>query len=135
MENEKIYQEATNKVKGKKGFFYHLFAYVCIIGMLYAIMYFEANGNLLPIIIVALSWGIGIITHYFKTFGTEHLDIFGISPDWEEKELEKEVEKLKRKRALRERIKEEKDRLDDLERLDLKEMEKRPSDDEFLPEH
>ena len=135
MENEKIYQEANKKVKGKKGFFYHFFVYVCIIGMLYAIMYFESNGNLLPIIIVALSWGIGIITHYFKTFGTEHLDIFGISPDWEEKELEKEVDKLKRKRVLLERLKEEKDLLDDLESLDLKEIEKRPSEDDYLPEH
>jgi len=135
MEDEKMYQEASKRLKRKKGFFSHLIAYVCIIGMLYAIMYFEAEGNLLPVIIVGLSWGIGILTHYFKTFGTEHLDILGISPDWEEKELEKEVEKLKRKRALRERIKEEKDQLDDLERLDLKEMEKRPSDDDFLPEH
>jgi len=135
MEDEKMYQEASKRLKRKKGFFSHLIAYVCIIGMLYAIMYFEAEGNLLPVIIVGLSWGIGILTHYFKTFGAEHLDILGISPDWEEKELEKEVEKLKRKRALRERIKEEKDQLDDLERLDLKEMEKRPSDDDFLPEH
>jgi len=135
MEEQKMYQEANNKVKRKKGFFSHLAAYVCIIGMLYAIMYLEADGNLLPVIIVALSWGIGIITHYFKTFGTEHLDIFGISPDWEERELEKEVEKLKRKRALLESLKEEQELIDDLERLELKEMEKRPADDDFLPEH
>lgn len=130
-----MYQEASKKLKRKKGFFYHLFAYVCIIGMLYAIQYFEADGSLLPVIIVALSWGIGIIAHYFQTFGTEHLDFLGISPDWEEKELEKEVERLKRKRALQERLKEENELLEDFERLDLKETEKRPADDEFLPEH
>ena len=132
MNNEEIYNEARRKVQAKKGFFYHFLAYAFVIGMLYAIMYFENNGAILPVIIVALSWGIGIAVHYFKVFGTEHLDIFGISPNWEEKALEQEIEKLKRKRELKERINEEKSLLDDLDSLELKEMEKRPLDDETL---
>lgn len=131
MKNEDLYEEANKRVKVKKGFFYHFFAYASVIGMLYAIMYFENNGKMLPVIIVALSWGIGLVTHYFKAFGTEHLDAFGISANWEEEELENELEKLKRKRELKERIREERDLLDESERLDLKEVKKRSLDDDF----
>jgi len=131
MKEEDLYKEARKKVKAKKGFFYHFLAYASVIGMLYAIMHFENEGEILPVIIVALSWGIGIATHYFKVFGTEHLDAFGINPNWEEEELEQEIERLKRKRELKERIRNEKDLLENLEApLELKEMEKRPLDNE-----
>ena len=102
MDNEEIYQEARRKVKAKKGFLYHFAAYASVIGLLYAIMYFENNGDLLPVILVALSWGIGIVIHYLKAFGTENLDFLGISPDWEEEELEQEIEKIKKRRELKE---------------------------------
>lgn len=130
MQDEDIYREASKRVKAKKGFFYHFLAYACIIGMLYAIMYFENNGEILPVIIVGLSWGIGIAVHYFKVFGTENLDFLGISPNWEEEELGQEIERLKRKRELKERIRKEKDLLEDLEGLELKEIEKRSLDDD-----
>lgn len=129
MENEDIYEKASKKVKAKKGFFYHLFAYVLTIGMLYAIMYFENNGEILPVIIVGLSWGIGLVAHYFNTFGTENLEIIGINSDWEEDELEKELERLKRKRELKDEIRKEKELLDEAERLELKEIVKRPLED------
>ncbi|MEL6986644.1 MAG: 2TM domain-containing protein, partial [Bacteroidota bacterium] len=70
MEEGDIYKKAAKKVKAKKGFFYHLIAFACIIGMLYAIMYFENNKQFLPVIIVGLSWGIGLGIHYFSVFGT-----------------------------------------------------------------
>lgn len=133
MKNEDIYEEASKKVKAKKSFFYHLLAYVFIIGMLYAIMYFENNGELLPVIIVGLSWGIGLVAHYLATFGTENLEVLGISSDWEEDELEKELEKLKRKRELKEEIRKEKELLDEAEGLELKEIVKRPlGNDDFV---
>ncbi|MFK8010340.1 MAG: 2TM domain-containing protein [Saprospiraceae bacterium] len=132
MKDEDIYSKAAEKVKAKKGFFYHFIAYACIIGMLYAIMHFENNGEILPVIIVAMSWGIGLASHYFKTFGTEHLDILGINSNWEEEELEKELKRLERKRELKERIRDEKNLLDDSESLELKEIEKRPLDDDFV---
>lgn len=131
MRDEDIYKEANKKVKAKKGFFYHLIAYAFVIGMLYVLMQFENNGELLPVIIVALSWGIGLASHYFKTFGTEHLDFLGINPNWEEEALEKEIEKLERKREMKEYIRKEKDLLNDREGLELKEIEKRPLEDDF----
>lgn len=132
MEEEDIYQKAAQKVKAKKAFFYHFLAYACTIGMLYAIMYFENNGELLPVIIVALAWGIGLAAHYLKTFGTENLDLLGINPNWEEDALTQEITKLKRKRELREQLQKEKDLLEDFEDLDLKEIKRMPLEDEFL---
>lgn len=129
MKDEDIFLEASKKVKAKKGFFVHLISYVAVLGILYAIMYFEnQGGGLLPIVIVALSWGIGIAIHYFNVFGTENLEILGINPDWEEHELEEEIEKLKRKRELKERLREERRLLDLEEGLELKEIEKKPLD-------
>jgi len=126
MKDEDIYEKARKKVKAKKGFFYHLLAYVLTIGMLYVIMQYENNGKILPVIIVALSWGIGLAAHYLTVFGTENLEILGISSDWEEEELEKELEKLRRKRELKEEIRAEKNLLEEPESLALKEIEKNP---------
>lgn len=131
MRDEDIYKAANKRVKEKKGFFYHFIAYAFVIGMLYTLMYFENNGEMLPVIIVALSWGIGLAIHYFKTFGTEHLDILGINPNWEEAELEKEIERLERKRELKEQIRKERELLDEAEGLELKEMQKRPLEDDL----
>lgn len=126
MKDEDIYKKANKKVKAKKGFFYHLIAYVLILGMLYAIMHFENNGEILPVIIVGLSWGIGLAGHYLTAFGTENLEVLGISSNWEEEELEKELEKLRRKRELKEEIKAEKELLEEPESLALKDIVKKP---------
>ena len=131
MENDDLYKKAKKKVKAKKGFIYHFVAYAFIIGMLYAIMHFENNGEILPVIVIALSWGIGLAIHYLTVFGTENLDILGVNPNWEEEELEQEIKRLQRKRELKERLKKEKDLLEDAERLELKEIEKKPLKDDF----
>jgi hypothetical protein len=130
MKNEDIYEKASKKVKAKKGFFYHLIAYVATIGMLYAIMQVENNGQILPVIIVGLSWGIGLVAHYFNAFGTENLEILGISANWEEEELEKELAKLTRKRELKDQIRKEQGLLDEPEKLELKEVVKRPLEED-----
>lgn len=128
MKNEDIYSKAKQRVKAKKGFYYHLISYAGTLVMLNAIMYLENNGDMTPVIIVALSWGIGLVLHYFNTFGMEHLDGLGFNSNWEEEALEKEIETLERKRELRERISQEKAYLDTTEHLDLKELEKRKLD-------
>lgn len=131
MTDEDIYEKANKKVKAKKGFLYHFVAYAFTLGILYAIMYFNNSENLLPIVLTALSWGIGLAIHYLKTFGTEHLEAIGLSPDWEEDELEYEIEKLKRKRELKEQLQQEKNLLDEVEEgLALKQIEKRLLDED-----
>lgn len=128
MEDEDILNEATKRVQAKKGFFRHLITYVGVLGMLYAIMYFENNGEFLPVVIVALSWGIALAIHYFNTFGTEHLEILGLSSNWEEEELEKEIEKLKRNKGLKEQTNQENNLLNNPDKLELKEIEKKTLD-------
>ena len=131
MKEDDIYEEARKKVEAKKGFFYHFLAYAFVNGLLYAILNYENNGGILPVIIVAISWGIGIAIHYFHVFGTENLDMFGVNPNWEQEELELEIKKLKRKRELKEEILKEKNRIDDLDdTLKLKEIQKDPLDEE-----
>lgn len=124
MDNEEIYKKAKKKVKAKKSFLYHLIAYLGVLAMLYVIISSEGE-NILPVFIVGLSWGIGLATHYLKAFGTQHLDFLGFDPTWEEDELENEIERLKYKRELKERIIEEQDLLEETERLELKQIEKR----------
>lgn len=120
MKNDDIYNKATKRVKAKKGFIQHLIAYVGVLALLYAIMYLENNGEMLPVIIVALSWGIGLAAHYFSVFGTEHLGFLGFSTDWEEDELENEIEKLTRIRELKEKVLRERTLLNDLDDLEFK---------------
>jgi len=131
MEDQDIYQAAEKKVKAKKGFIGHAIAYVGVLALLYMIMQSENNGNILPVIIVAISWGIALASHYFKAFGTEHLDFLGFSSDWEGEELEKEIEKLKRTRRLKEEVQDERNRLEELDELELKEIQKRTLDRDF----
>lgn len=125
MYDDEIYHEARKKVKRKKGFFYHLIAYIGVLAMLSAILFSENNKNMMPVIVVALTWGIGLASHYFGVFGTEHLSFLGFNPHWEEDELEMEMERLTRKRELQEKIIEEESLLESFERLELKALEKR----------
>ncbi len=134
MEEKDIYEVAQEKVAAKKGFFYHFVAYAMVIGMLYFIICYTAKGPLFPVILVGLAWGIGLIIHYLKAFGTEQLDFLGFESNWEEEELRKEVEKLERIRNLKEQIGKEKRLISDLdsesasESLELKEIVKRPTE-------
>ena len=126
MEGDEIYEAARKKVKAKKGFIFHMIAYLFILALLYVIMYYENDQEMLPVIIMGLTWGIGVAAHYFSTFGTENLEIFGVNSDWEEEELEKELEKLTRKRELKDQIRRERDLISDSDRLDLQEPVKKP---------
>jgi len=128
MEDQDIYKKAEKKVKAKKGFIGHAIAYVGVLILLYTLMQSENDGDILPVMIVAISWGIALATHYFKTFGTEHLDFLGFSNDWEEEELEKEIEKLKRTRKLKEQAQDERIRLEEIDELELKEIQRRTLD-------
>ena len=132
MDNEDLYKEAAKRVKEKKGFFYHFIAYLFTLGMLSFIMNFENGGNFFPVIIVALSWGIGLAIHYFSVFGTEHLGFLGFNSNWEEDELAKEVDRLARMRELKERIEDERLLLKDSESLELKEIERRTIDRDLV---
>ncbi len=86
------YQRAKKIVRKKKAFYQHLGAYLAVNAFLVflGIMTGELfEGFLVP----GAGWGIGLAIHYFNTFGFPFTK--GVmSPEWEEREIEKELDKL-----------------------------------------
>ena len=60
------------------------------------------------------------------------MEFLGINSNWEEEELEKEIERLERIKGMKERIKKENSLLDDVGDLELKEIEKIRLEDDFV---
>lgn len=89
MSEEELYREARKRVEEKKGFFIHFSVYICVNIML--VIIWAVTGAGFPWFIFPLGgWGIGVLFHFLGTF------VFTRSSDWERREIEKEVEKLKR---------------------------------------
>ena len=115
MENY-IRKRAYQQVKKKKGFYSHLAVFISV-GIFFFIinMVTMADGDdELWFFFPLLPWSIGLFIHYFSVFGLPGTNI--LTKDWEDAELEKEMQKLRQK--MRHYSAEEAD-----EKLDLKEME------------
>jgi len=86
------YQRAKKIVKKKKAFYQHLGAYLAVNSFLVFIAIISGEpsaGFLVP----AAGWGIGLAIHYLNTFGFPFTK--GVmSPEWEDREVEKEMDKL-----------------------------------------
>lgn len=89
---EEIYQKAKKRVKVKKGFYSHLGVYLAMFGFFFLMNILTYDGELW-FFFPMLPWGISIVIHYFAVFG---LPGGKMSEQWEEKELEKEVERQRR---------------------------------------
>ena len=93
MEEQSTYQQARERVKKKKAFYQHLGVYIIVMGFLFAL-------NMLTtpwvpwFLFPGLGWGVGLALHYFYLFGWPFSGAG--SPEWEERQVEKEVKKLKR---------------------------------------
>jgi hypothetical protein len=119
-------QKAKKKVKAKKDFYQHLMAYVIVNFFLFAL-----NMITSPLTwwfhFPMLGWGVGLAFHYVDVFGIPGFNI--LSKEWEEKELDQELRKMKRedfgptKRVAKP---EEKDG------LELKELRKNYDESEFV---
>ena len=86
----KIYQEARRKVRERKRFYSHLMSwFICsvffILLNLFTSDYFWA---VFPI----LGWGIGVAFHGLRVFGIDY------GEEWEERQIEKEMDRLKKKK-------------------------------------
>jgi len=84
------YTRAKKRVKKKKGFYSHLTAYISVNLFMIFLMTFT-GGEPLGWMIPAFGWGIGLASHYVSIFGFPIIGVGG--KDWEERELEKELEK------------------------------------------
>ncbi len=87
---DKLFKLAQKKVKKKKAFYRHLQAFVMVNVALFFVGLME-NDPFGPFP-VAIFWGIGLGFHYANVFG---LPGGKLTDEWEEKELEKEYNKLK----------------------------------------
>ena len=89
MSEEEIYEQAKKRVEEKKGFFIHLTLYI-IINVLLVIIW-AATGAGFPWFVFPLGgWGIGILFHCLGVF------VFSRPSNWERRETEKEVERLRK---------------------------------------
>jgi len=124
MNEDYEYRRARKRVKAKKGFFYHLASYAIVIGFLFCLNIVTSPFEMWWIF-PALGWGVGLAFHYLGVFGLPFLNIG--SAEWEEKEMEKEMRKreqnLPKPRSTSLEIREE---------LELKELEKRYDDKDFV---
>jgi len=89
MSEEELYREARKRVEEKKGFFMHLAVYICV--NIFLVIIWAATGDGFPWFVFPLGgWGIGILFHFLGVF------VFTRQTGWEKREIEKEVEKLKK---------------------------------------
>lgn len=105
---------AQKRVQKKKNFYKHLAVYIAVAFFFFAInLATLADGdNELWFFYPILPWAVGLIIHYLSTFGFPGTGI--LTPEWEEKQLEKEIEEIRKKMGYPQKDKEE------LELRDLK---------------
>ena len=104
MTEQEIYEKAKKRVKAKKGFFVHFGVYLATIALLFTINYITfQESHIWWAFIPSVAWGIGVIAHYIIVFGigivSQFIASFGYEvpaqDNWEEKELEKEMNRLR----------------------------------------
>lgn len=89
-----IYRAARKRVKQKKGFYGHLSAYIAV-GVFFLTMNLATDPWDLWFFYPMMPWGIGLLIHYFGVFGLPGKDR-ALTPKWEEREMEKEIQRLQR---------------------------------------
>jgi hypothetical protein len=94
-----VYRTARKRVKRKARFFRHLQAFVLVNTFISVMTFFD--GEPFANFPMVLMWGIGLAFHYTKVFGLPGTDI--LSSDWEEREIEKEMDRMQDRGYMNER--------------------------------
>ena len=90
MSEEELYRRARERVEDKKGFYIHFVVYVFMSIAFYFIWYYTGPGYrwyIWPI----LGWGIGVLFHFLGVF------VFSKTYGWEDRAVEREVARMRRK--------------------------------------
>ncbi|MEO0073433.1 MAG: 2TM domain-containing protein [candidate division WOR-3 bacterium] len=96
-EREKeLYRRARERVGAQRSFFVHLITYLLVNLMLFILnAVSRSSGSGWWFFWPLIGWGIGLFAHGFSVFGA-----FGLfNSAWEERQIEKLVEKEKRRQA------------------------------------
>lgn len=115
-----VYREARKRVQQKAKFYKHLYTYLIINGLFFIMSLFR--GRPFASLPVALMWGVGILFHYLRVFGFPGSGV--LSKDWEENEMKREMDRLKK-------IYSDKDDHKD-EPMELKELRKNYDESDFV---
>ncbi len=126
--NKSDYKKARKKVKAKKKFYQHLSTYLVFCVFFFLLNYFTGEGWWFywPI----LGWGIGVALNYINVFGLPGFPTD--DPDWEEMEMEKELEKINRKKYSSLEEPQEGLELDDLPEQKAVPQTRQPGEDELV---
>jgi len=108
------YEKAKKKVKQKKEFLEHLNTYAGVMVVLFVINVFLARGRGFWMIYPMMGWGVGLLIHYLSVFGFPGLR--PIDDEWEEEEIQKEMERQQKQGNSH------KSEMEDEETLDLPEI-------------
>ena len=90
MSDEELYRRAEKRVDEKIGFYRHLYSFVTVNVILFAINALTSFGDWW-FYWVTIFWGIGLVAHFVKTFV-----VTGKFDENRDKMIEKEVEKMKK---------------------------------------
>ncbi|MDD5038907.1 MAG: 2TM domain-containing protein [Dehalococcoidales bacterium] len=93
MSEQELYEKAKKRVEEKKGFFIHLAIYIVVNAMLVLIWALGSGGGFPWFVFPLGGWGMGILFHYLGVF------IFSGETGWERREIEKEMERLRKSRG------------------------------------
>ncbi len=114
-DKDPIYRQARRRVRKKKGFYAHFSVYIAV-GLFFMAMNVITDPYEMWFFYPLMPWGVGLLIHYFGVFGLPGKNKV-LSKSWEEKEVEKEVRRLRN-----EQWQETEDKEEDF--LDLREFEK-----------
>ena len=87
---KELYEKARKRVEEKKGFYTHLAVYIVINILLVIIWAFPSGGGPPWFLFPLGGWGIGLLFHFLGVF------VFSKQTGWDRREMEKEVERMRR---------------------------------------
>ncbi len=122
--SEEDYKKARKKVKAKKGFYSHLTAYLIVNSFLFLMNILTDPSDpwfQYPL----LAWGVSLAFHYVGVFGIPGVNYN--DSDWEEREIEKELNKMPPTEEVPPTLPE-----DELELKEFKKLRKEWNDSDFV---
>jgi hypothetical protein len=90
------YNEARRRVKKVKGFYSHFTSWL-VFSVFFIFLNLSTGGRDFWAIFPIMGWGVGVAFHAVGVFGVP-----GLGKDWEERLLEREIERIDREEELRE---------------------------------
>lgn len=87
-----IYREARRRVQEKAKFYKHLYTFAIVNGIFFVLALFRGRPQ--APLMMTLFWGIGLIFHYLRVFGIPGSGV--LSKEWEDKEVRREMDKMKK---------------------------------------